>query len=115
MIQNIAARKEGSINEAYIIKKKAEFSKKKALKKVKLRNYFYGICSTFAMVKFLETARMSDHVSYWSLLSKLYFENGNWKEAATALERAREIQLSIIAKPPDEVGNLVEEKRLAAK
>ncbi|EJW71866.1 hypothetical protein WUBG_17229, partial [Wuchereria bancrofti] len=46
--------------------------------------------------------RMSDHVSYWSLLSKLYFENGNWKEAITALERAREIQLSIISKPPGE-------------
>uniref|UniRef100_A0A1I8EC19 TPR_REGION domain-containing protein n=1 Tax=Wuchereria bancrofti TaxID=6293 RepID=A0A1I8EC19_WUCBA len=59
--------------------------------------------------------RMSDHVSYWSLLSKLYFENGNWKEAITALERAREIQLSIISKPPGEVANLVEEKKLAAK
>lgn len=58
---------------------------------------------------------MSEHVSYWSLLSKLHFENGNWKEASTALERAREIQLSIIAKPPDEVVNLADEKKLAAK
>lgn len=58
---------------------------------------------------------MSDHVSYWSLLSKLYFENGKWKEASTALERAREIQLTIIAKPPSEVENLADEKKLAAK
>ncbi|VDK84622.1 unnamed protein product, partial [Onchocerca ochengi] len=51
----------------------------------------------------VDIARMSDHVSYWSLLSKLHFENGHWKEASTALERAREIQLSIIAKPPGEI------------
>ncbi|VBB28350.1 unnamed protein product [Acanthocheilonema viteae] len=62
-----------------------------------------------------DVARMSDHVSYWSLLSKLHFENGNWKEATTALERAREIQLSIVAKPPGEVANLADEKKLAAK
>uniref|UniRef100_A0A0R3RUA2 Tetratricopeptide repeat protein 21B n=1 Tax=Elaeophora elaphi TaxID=1147741 RepID=A0A0R3RUA2_9BILA len=63
----------------------------------------------------VDIAQMSDHVSYWSLLSKLHFENGNWKEASTALERAREIQLSIIAKPPGEVANLADEKKLAAK
>ncbi|CAG9531744.1 unnamed protein product [Cercopithifilaria johnstoni] len=63
----------------------------------------------------VDVARMSDHVSYWSLLSKLHFENGNWKEASAALERAREIQLSIIAKPPNEVANLAEEKKFAAK
>ncbi|VDO42205.1 unnamed protein product [Onchocerca flexuosa] len=62
----------------------------------------------------VDIARMSDHVSYWSLLSKLHFEKGNWKEASTALERAREIQLSIVAKP-GEVANLVDEKKLAAK
>ncbi|EJD76093.1 tetratricopeptide repeat protein 21B [Loa loa] len=63
----------------------------------------------------VDIARMSDHVSYLSLLSKLHFENGNWKEASIALERAREIQLSIIAKPPGEVANLIDEKKLAAK
>ncbi|VDK72565.1 unnamed protein product [Litomosoides sigmodontis] len=63
----------------------------------------------------VDIARMSEHVSYWSLLSKLHFENDNWKDASTALERAREIQLSIIAKPIGEVANLADEKKLAAK
>uniref|UniRef100_A0A915PRR2 Tetratricopeptide repeat protein 21B n=1 Tax=Setaria digitata TaxID=48799 RepID=A0A915PRR2_9BILA len=63
----------------------------------------------------IDIARMSDHVSYWSLLSKLHFEKGNWKEAFAALERAREIQLCIVGKPPSEVANLIEEKKLAAK
>ncbi|MCP9258777.1 hypothetical protein DINM_001369 [Dirofilaria immitis] len=63
----------------------------------------------------IDVVRMSDHVSYWSLLSKLHFENGNWKEAITALERAREIQLSIVAKPSSEIENFIDEKKLAAK
>lgn len=58
---------------------------------------------------------MSDHVLYWSLLSKLHFENGNWQEASSDLSRAREIQMRVIAKSPSEVANLVEEKKLAAK
>ncbi|VDN38597.1 unnamed protein product [Gongylonema pulchrum] len=58
---------------------------------------------------------MRNHVSYWSLLSKLHFENGNWQEASLDLSRAREIQMRVIAKSPSEVTNLVEEKKLAAK
>ncbi|VDM95115.1 unnamed protein product [Thelazia callipaeda] len=62
----------------------------------------------------IDVARMKDNVSYWTILSKLHFEKGNWQEATADLVHAREIQMSIISKPSSEIANLDEEKKLAA-
>lgn len=58
---------------------------------------------------------MSDRVACLSLLSKVHFENGNWQEAAADLAQARETQMRIVTKPPSEIVNPTEEKKLAAK
>lgn len=58
---------------------------------------------------------MSNHVSYWMLLSKLHFEKGDWLEAAEDLTRAKDLQKLLISKSPSELSNLAEEKKFAAK
>ncbi|VDM42674.1 unnamed protein product [Toxocara canis] len=63
----------------------------------------------------IESSKMSEHVAYWMLLSKLHFENGNWQEAADELSKARDIQKRLIAKPPSEVTNISEQRKLAAR
>uniref|UniRef100_A0A0N4UKG1 Probable UDP-N-acetylglucosamine--peptide N-acetylglucosaminyltransferase SPINDLY n=1 Tax=Dracunculus medinensis TaxID=318479 RepID=A0A0N4UKG1_DRAME len=62
-----------------------------------------------------EVATMSNHVSYWMLLSKLHFEKGDWLEAAEDLTRAKDLQKLLISKSPSELSNLAEEKKFAAK
>uniref|UniRef100_F1KYI1 Tetratricopeptide repeat protein 21B n=1 Tax=Ascaris suum TaxID=6253 RepID=F1KYI1_ASCSU len=63
----------------------------------------------------IESSKMSEHVSYWMLLSKLHFENGSWQEAADELLKARDIQKRLIAKSPADVTNPAEQRKLAAK
>ncbi|VDK27927.1 unnamed protein product [Anisakis simplex] len=58
---------------------------------------------------------MSEHVSYWMLLSKLHFENGNWQQASDELSKARDIQKRLINKSPSEVNNILEQRKLAAR
>ncbi|VDK46613.1 unnamed protein product [Anisakis simplex] len=63
----------------------------------------------------IESSKMSEHVSYWMLLSKLHFENGNWQQASDELSKARDIQKRLINKSPSEVNNILEQRKLAAR
>jgi hypothetical protein len=58
---------------------------------------------------------MIDDVTYWSLLSKLHFETGNWQMAVDELGKAKDLQTKILKKSPTEVIDMVEQRKLAAQ
>lgn len=58
---------------------------------------------------------MIDEVKYLVLLSKLYFETGNWQQAVEELGKAKEQQTRILKRGPSEVPDMVEQRKLAAK
>ncbi|CAJ0941880.1 unnamed protein product, partial [Mesorhabditis belari] len=55
---------------------------------------------------------IASHVSYWMLLSKLHFENGNWQEAIDDLDKAKSLQLRLLGRGE---GNTLQIKKEAAK
>lgn len=58
---------------------------------------------------------MIDEVKYLVLLSKLYFETGNWQQAVEDLGRAKEQQTRILKRGPSEVPDMAEQRKLAAR
>lgn len=58
---------------------------------------------------------MMDDVKFLELLSRLYFEKGDFQKAVTTLEKCKEHQIRILKRNPSEVPDMPEQKKLAAK
>uniref|UniRef100_A0A914W2S6 Tetratricopeptide repeat protein 21B n=1 Tax=Plectus sambesii TaxID=2011161 RepID=A0A914W2S6_9BILA len=62
----------------------------------------------------VDVMAMIDEVKYLVLLSKLYFETGNWQQAVEDLGKAKEQQTRILKRGPSEVPDMIEQRKLAA-
>uniref|UniRef100_A0A914HIV8 Tetratricopeptide repeat protein 21B n=1 Tax=Globodera rostochiensis TaxID=31243 RepID=A0A914HIV8_GLORO len=62
-----------------------------------------------------EVATMREYVSYLMLMSRLLIEQNDWEQSCKDLQRARQLQLKVIARGAGREGiNVTEEKQLAA-
>ncbi|KAI3422342.1 Tetratricopeptide repeat protein 21B [Globodera pallida] len=62
-----------------------------------------------------EVATMREYVSYLMLMSRLLIEQNDWEQSSKDLQRARQLQLKVIARGAGREGiNVTEEKQLAA-